>query len=1004
MKKLYLAILFLINFSTLSTQTLQWANQGGSSSSDSANDIVIDEFGNTYVTGSYFDNADFGNGNILPSAGSSDIFVAKYNSSGTLIGINRFGGSYYDDAYGITLDNSGNIILTGLLNNFEGVNILIVKFDPAFNVVWSVTELVTEFIGSGNSVGTDNAGNVYITGAFEGTAYFNDGASSTIALTSTTPFAPDIFVAKYNSSGQLQWAVSEGGTFDDYGIGIAVTSSGIFYVSGWFKDSALGLNSAGEADAFLAKFSASGSLLWAKREGSSQHDEAVDVALDDSGNVLITGSKQSIGFSAFNSKYNSNGSLLWTTNLPDKQSHSIFYDKNDSYYITGLTDSSTDSDFFVAKFTNQNNISSAVFGGSDIEVGEGIAVDVGENIYIAGRFHGTFTSAGITLNSAGQSDAFIGKLSPGLYCSSSPVLSENGYISEVKLNNQPNTTSTCGTYSDFTNITIGEVYPGMTVYFNVTLASCSGNFDKGAKIFIDWNRDLDFTDTGEEVFVSSTVGNGNLQGSFLVPANLDVGPDLTMRVVCMNIIPSQPDQDDPTDIQPCGIYFYGETEDYSIQTVNYQEPLISNFSPSSGYIGNATLLNGNFFDPNSIEDIQFGGQNGIYAIIDNNTIIAVPDIGSVSGPITIVTNTGSVNSSANYTLLCAVELGEFETPNLPGGWIGYNPDNQTTLQIINTGGYGNSSQSLYMDNYNYNAPNQLDGLFVANICLQNVTNLNLEIDFAYTYFLDGNIIGTDSLLIVNIDNGEVLWIEGGMDLATAPPQSSAFLPSSTEWESINIDLSSVLQANVDEVNIAILNKNGYGNNLYLDNINFIFNNPPLPIELGKFIVHTESCAATIEWTTLTEVNVDYFQVEKSTNGYQFEPIGNVPASGNSLEELNYSFMDEDLGQGEFYYRLTIIDLDQSISFSQVISLYIDCYRKTQLNIFPNPSDGLISIFNDEQDDLVAILYDAIGRVHLKKVIIPSGNSEHDFSLLPSGRYLLVYYINGTVKEHRIFID
>ena len=138
----------------------------------------------------------------------------------------------------------------------------------------------------------DGAGNSYTTGYFSGSATINGQVKVVNGLT-------DIFISKLDLSGGNVWTVSAGGSGSDRGLGIAVDGQGNVFVSGFFTGSVnfgSGISisaNGGSQDAFVAKYSASGTILWARSGGSSGNsDRGNAVAVDNSGNVYVTGSLQ----------------------------------------------------------------------------------------------------------------------------------------------------------------------------------------------------------------------------------------------------------------------------------------------------------------------------------------------------------------------------------------------------------------------------------------------------------------------------------------------------------------------------------------------------------------------------------------------------------------------------------------------------------------------------------------------------------------------------------------
>jgi hypothetical protein len=276
----------------------------------------VDGSGNSYVTGYFDGSATFGAGEanqtVLTADGNFDIFVAKYNSSGALHWAKRAGGADFDEAYGIAVDGSGNSYVTGY---FEGSatfgageanqtiltvvgsnDAFVAKYNSSGALQWAKRAGGTGFV-DGIGIRADSSGNSYVAGTFSGSATFGAGESNQTTLAFDGGF--DIFVAKYNSSGALQWAKRAGGTSSDEGYGIGVDGSGNSYVTGYFDGSSTfgagesnqtTLTAAGGGfDIFVAKYNASGALQWAKRAGGTDLELGYGIGVDGSGNSYVTG-------------------------------------------------------------------------------------------------------------------------------------------------------------------------------------------------------------------------------------------------------------------------------------------------------------------------------------------------------------------------------------------------------------------------------------------------------------------------------------------------------------------------------------------------------------------------------------------------------------------------------------------------------------------------------------------------------------------------------------------
>jgi hypothetical protein len=216
---------------------LIWVRQAGGQSRDYASGLAVDPQGSCYVTG-YF------------------------NSTNSVFGP-------------ITHTN-----LTGYLNIF------VTKYDCFGNVVWSMSA-GHEHGALAYGIDIDTAGNCYVLGTFLQTnLYF--GPTNLVSAGSF-----DIFLAKYSSNGQFLWAKQAGGSFNDIGYGIVVDGEGNSYVTGQFESTAsfsvTNLTSKGDPDIFFAKYDSSGNLRWAKQANSDAYDGGSGIALDGLAHIYLTG-------------------------------------------------------------------------------------------------------------------------------------------------------------------------------------------------------------------------------------------------------------------------------------------------------------------------------------------------------------------------------------------------------------------------------------------------------------------------------------------------------------------------------------------------------------------------------------------------------------------------------------------------------------------------------------------------------------------------------------------
>ncbi len=340
----------------------QWAVSGGGINADIGFAIAVDSAGNSYVTGNFDGISTFGS---TTRTGAFDAFVAKLDNLGVLQWVRTIGGTNSDQGHAITVDTQGNCYVAG---NFSGV---------------------VDFGGA--------------------------------VLTATD--SGDIFVAKYNSAGQLQWARRAGSTtrFDtDQARGIAVDGSGNCYITGYIPEQAVFGSittppNAGGFDFYLAKYDSNGTIQWVQTAAEFASDRGLALALDPLGNVYVTGHfENTIAFGssiltrvgkddAFIVKYNSAGVVQWARSGGSSdldEGRGIAVDKLGNAYVTGyfsknaqfgsttLTNfTGENSDMFIAKYDSAGAFQWARgIGGNDPEVGNAVAVDAAGNCYVAGKF------------------------------------------------------------------------------------------------------------------------------------------------------------------------------------------------------------------------------------------------------------------------------------------------------------------------------------------------------------------------------------------------------------------------------------------------------------------------------------------------------------------------------------------------------------------------------------------------------------------------------------------
>lgn len=447
---------------------LEYATYLGGSDDSFGQKIVVDDEGNTYITGRT-NSTDFPTQDALQptyAGGSNDAFITKINADGSaLIYSTYLGGSGDDRGRAIAIDTVGNAYVTGRTNSldfplqnplqpvygggdFDG-------FISKLNADGSALIYSTYFGGSGTGdvrgIAVDTTGNAYVSGRTNSLDF-----PVVNALQPTYGGDPfDGFVVKVNAAGSaFIFSTYLGGNDDDDASDIAIDEDNNIYVTGFTTSTNFPLANPlqstlnGPQDIFISKIAADGSaFIYSTYLGGSNEDRGRDITVDTDGNAYITGDTNSLDFpvkdavqstygggseDAFVTKINPDGSaLIYSTYLGgsgEDRGRGIDVGPGNNAYVTGFT-SSTDFplvnpiqdtlkgtiDAFVTKISADGSmlIYSTYLGGSGAGDSRDITVDAEGTAYITG-----FTDSDdfpVTENAfqpeiAGGTDAFIAKI------------------------------------------------------------------------------------------------------------------------------------------------------------------------------------------------------------------------------------------------------------------------------------------------------------------------------------------------------------------------------------------------------------------------------------------------------------------------------------------------------------------------------------------------------------------------------------------------------------------
>ncbi len=379
------------------------------------------------------------------------------------------GGGNNDDISAVARDDADNLYLTGyssssdypLLNEYQtyqaGDDVIITKLDSSGSMIFSTyiggseTIMETNPDDRGADIAVDSEGNVYVTGNTKSDDFPTVNALYGIEDNSTfrgdyQEFEGDVFVLKLNSSGNgIVFSTYIGGTNGEEGRAIAINADGDIYIGGRTSSVNFPLVnefSAGtgtyQYDGFVLCLSSDGDqLLFSSYVGGSESDSVKDIAIDQSGNIAITGSTMGglslvsplfsfyeEGDDAYFIKLNSSNEIQFSSYLGgsgDDYGQSVCFDSNGLMYITGKTDSpdfdltnpiqdtyQNETDCFITVISEdgQSLILSSYLGGSRLDTGEHVVVDTSNQIFVTGKTSSTDFLDG----THGRDDIFVLKM------------------------------------------------------------------------------------------------------------------------------------------------------------------------------------------------------------------------------------------------------------------------------------------------------------------------------------------------------------------------------------------------------------------------------------------------------------------------------------------------------------------------------------------------------------------------------------------------------------------
>jgi hypothetical protein len=451
MKNIFTLSIFIFLSHTIIAQAWSWAIPDGHITGyENVGAMATDAPGNSYIGGVFngpvviFGNDTMANGS---APGSMEGYITKYDINGGVQWVEGLHGPSDALISSMCIDNSGNLIVAGNMSQgFITVGsdtlhssfpcVFIVKYDPNATVLWYKTcRAMSNSIRIGG-VATNNAGEVFLTGTYLGNGLLaeNDTLPATVS-------GEDIFVLKYDMSGNLVQSISVPDPGNESVTGIDVSANGDIVICGQFKGNFIFANdtvmtaSASYSDLFVAGFSPGLIPQWMGSCAGNYNEELSDIQVDASGNIYVTGLTKSTTLIAGNDtlsaalssenilvvKFSSTGIVQWarsygTTTSDHDYGRGLELDVNGYPTVMGRVTAGTvfgnyttpAAGTFIAKFDPTGNL---VWATSVSTSGWACGADLLDNFYIAGTINNSAMFGTIPVIPQGQYDVFIAKMS-----------------------------------------------------------------------------------------------------------------------------------------------------------------------------------------------------------------------------------------------------------------------------------------------------------------------------------------------------------------------------------------------------------------------------------------------------------------------------------------------------------------------------------------------------------------------------------------------------------------
>lgn len=366
-------------------------------------------------------------------------------------------------------------------------------------------------------------------------------------------------------------------------------------------------------------------------------------------------------------------------------------------------------------------------------------------------------------------------------------------------------------------------------------------------------------------------------------------------------------------------------------------------------------------------------------------------VGNRTASVSIASDLGTFTYSIEGTGDNAIIFQDFDasdeswtvTSNTNGDWA-------RGTGTLSTGADGNFWHSTPNGAYSANAVLTIQsGIFD----LTGQTGLTLYMDVRYDTEEEW-----DGYQVEYSSNGGTNWVDLGVvgdginwyndsDVDAFANNTNGWAGDNSNWQTSEIDLPAALEGNSNvRIRVTFESDNTTQDvGVAFDNVVIYGGVSPLPVELVSFNGSAENNKVDLDWLTATELNNDYFEIQRSTDGIDFEVIGNVTGNGTTSVLNSYEFVDHSPAYGVNYYRLRQVDYDGAQELHYIIRVNNDFIRSgIEAMVYPNPSRidnlNLRISSGDDHTEIGVALFDIQGRLKYQKTLSPSLNLDEKITL------------------------